>query len=355
MTPEILFLYCRPGFESECASEIQEHASKVGINGYCKAKPLSGYVVFQCTESDGPTQSVREIDFRQIAFARQWFVVLALRNDLPVDDRVGCIVEVANGLTCPAQDLFLETPDTNDGKELSSLCRAIDRPLRQALKKAGQLEPKSPHGIRLHVCFLSTNAAYIGYADTNNSALYPMGIPRLKFPRGAPSRSTLKLEEAFLSFLSIDERQTLLRPGITAVDLGAAPGGWTWQLVKNGVHVVCVDNGALDAALSESNLVQHHRADGFRFAPKEPVHWMVCDIVEQPIRIADLVAHWFENKWCERAIFNLKLPMKKRYSEVQRCLTLIAERLDKANIAYQCSYKQLYHDREEVTVYLSRS
>lgn len=354
MKPEILFLYCRPGFESECASEIQEHASKVGVSGYCKAKPLSGYVVFQCTNTDAPTKPLHQIDFRQLAFVRQWFIVLALRNDLPVDDRIGSIVEVANATPSSAREIFLETPDTNEGKELSSLCRAIERPLRQALKNAGRLDPNSLHALRLHICFLSTNAAYIGYADINNSSPYAMGIPRLKFPRGAPSRSTLKLEEAFVTFLSPNERQTLLRPGMTAVDLGAAPGGWTWQLVKNGVHVVCVDNGALDAALNDSNLVQHHRADGFRFAPTEPVHWMVCDIVEQPIRIADLVAIWFENYWCERAIFNLKLPMKKRYQEVQRCLGLIAERLDKANIEYQCAYKQLYHDREEVTVYLSR-
>ena len=53
-----------------------------------------------------------------------------------------------------------------------------------------------------------------------------MGIPRLRFPRGAPSRSSLKLEEAWLVFLRAKERQQRLVPGMQAVDLGAAPGGW---------------------------------------------------------------------------------------------------------------------------------
>lgn len=44
---------------------------------------------------------------------------------------------------------------------------------------------------------------------------------------GARSRAAYKLEE-------IDRRDRLLRPGMTVVDLGAAPGGWT-QYVKSRV------------------------------------------------------------------------------------------------------------------------
>jgi 23S rRNA (uridine2552-2'-O)-methyltransferase len=45
--------------------------------------------------------------------------------------------------------------------------------------------------------------------------------------QGARSRAIYKLEE-------IDRRDHLLRPGMTAVDLGAAPGGWS-QYVKGRV------------------------------------------------------------------------------------------------------------------------
>ncbi|MGA7799534.1 MAG: 23S rRNA (cytidine(2498)-2'-O)-methyltransferase RlmM, partial [Gammaproteobacteria bacterium] len=34
-----LFLHCRPGFEKECAAEIQHRGAAVGITGYCRAQP----------------------------------------------------------------------------------------------------------------------------------------------------------------------------------------------------------------------------------------------------------------------------------------------------------------------------
>jgi 23S rRNA (cytidine2498-2'-O)-methyltransferase len=44
----------------------------------------------------------------------------------------------------------------------------------------------------------------------------------------------------------------------------------------------------MDPALIETGLVEHVRADGFRYQPRFPVGWMVCDIVDQPKRVAAL-------------------------------------------------------------------
>jgi 23S rRNA (cytidine2498-2'-O)-methyltransferase len=117
--------------------------------------------------------------------------------------------------------------------------------------------------------------------------------------------------------------------------------------------VTAVDNAALAPALLDSGLVHHVRADGFRYTPRKPVDWMVCDMVEQPNRVARLAAQWLASGWCRQAIFNLKLPMKKRYEEVQRCLAIVHEALAGMNYLLRC--KQLYHDREEVTVYVRRN
>ena len=62
--------------------------------------------------------------------------------------------------------------------------------------------------------------------------------------------------------------------------------------------------------------------------PKRPVDWLVCDIVWQPATIASLVARWIGDGRARHAIFNLKLPMKKRYDEVRRCEALIRDALD---------------------------
>jgi 23S rRNA (cytidine2498-2'-O)-methyltransferase len=81
---------------------------------------------------------------------------------------------------------------------------------------------------------------------------------------------------------------------------------------------------------------------------------MVCDIAEQPSRVASLVARWVANGETKRSIFNLKLPMKRRYDEVVRCQSLIREALVRAGVRYTLAFRQLYHDREEVTGYVAR-
>jgi 23S rRNA (cytidine2498-2'-O)-methyltransferase len=139
---------------------------------------------------------------------------------------------------------------------------------------------------------------------------------------------------------------------MTAVDLGASPGGWSWQLVQRGLMVLAVDNGPMDAALLDSGQVKHRRDDGFHYRPAEPVDWMVCDMVESPSKIARLAAKWFNEGWCRESIFNLKLPMKKRWEEVERCRGIIDEALGGGG--YYLRFKQLYHDREEITAYLAR-
>ena len=41
-----LLLYCRPGFEKECAAEIQDQTHKLEVLGYSKASPGAGFVLF---------------------------------------------------------------------------------------------------------------------------------------------------------------------------------------------------------------------------------------------------------------------------------------------------------------------
>ncbi len=61
--------------------------------------------------------------------------------DLPDYNRVEAIVE-SLGSDWQYDDLRMETPDTNDGKELSKFCRKLAVPLRQGLRKANILTSK---------------------------------------------------------------------------------------------------------------------------------------------------------------------------------------------------------------------
>ena len=64
-----------------------------------------------------------------------------------------------------------------------------------------------------------------------------------------PSRSTLKLDEAFQTFIPKYVHDERMHGGLYAVDLGACPDGWTYQLVQRGMFVQAVDNGAMDDKL----------------------------------------------------------------------------------------------------------
>ena len=127
-----------------------------------------------------------------------------------------------------------------------------------------------------------------------------------------------------------------------------------WQLAERGLRVTAVDNASLRGGVRSDPLVDHVQTDGLKYRPRRPVDWMVCDIVEKPSRIAALVGDWVAEGRCRRTIFNLKLPMKKRYDEVQRCEQRIGEVLQRAHAHFTLRVKQLYHDREEVTAYLAR-
>ncbi|MDN7142857.1 23S rRNA (cytidine(2498)-2'-O)-methyltransferase RlmM [Pseudomonas sp. JQ170] len=345
-----LFMHCRPGFEGEVCSEIADHAARLNVAGYAKAKPQSACAEFICNDAEGAERLMREMRFSQLIFPRQW--ARGAFIELPETDRISVLLEsLGDYPVCGS--LWLEVMDTNDGKELSTFCRKFEVPLRKALSKAGRLvdDPSKP---RLLLTFVSGRRVFVGLAAADNSAMWPMGIPRLKFPREAPSRSTLKLEEAWHHFIPRDQWDARLSDDMTGVDLGAAPGGWTYQLVKRGMLVTAIDNGPMAESLMDTGLVQHLMADGFTYKPKQTVDWMVCDIVEKPARSAALLETWLGEGLCREAVVNLKLPMKQRYAEVRRLLERIEEGFKARKVKVSIGCKQLYHDREEVTCHLRR-
>ncbi|WP_028919142.1 23S rRNA (cytidine(2498)-2'-O)-methyltransferase RlmM [Pseudoxanthomonas suwonensis] len=340
--------YCRQGFEPELAAELGERAAAAGIAGYARATRDDGYVLF-VTGGEADAQALaRALPFRDLVFARQKLRLLAELRDLDPTDRLAPLL-AALPADLRLGDVWVEHPDSDAGKPLSGLARAFGNALRPALRKAGLLSAREDARLpRLHVCFLAGNHALLALADPQDSSPWPLGIPRLKLHPDAPSRSALKLEEAFMVLLDAGERERLLRAGMTAADLGAAPGGWTWVLTRHHLRVTSVDNGPLRQHVLDTGLVEHLRADGFHWHPARPLDWMVCDMVEQPSKVAARMAQWFREGWCRHAVFNLKLPMKKRWQETRLCLDLFQAQAAKP---LTVRARQLYHDREEITVF----
>jgi 23S rRNA (cytidine2498-2'-O)-methyltransferase len=334
-----LLLYCRPGFEAECAAEIAERAGG-SHPGYARTESGSAFVEWFC---ETPGALAATLLWRQLIFARQRLAIIADLDALPANDRLGPILQALETTSGRFAEVLVEHPDSDHGKALATFCRKFGHAAAAALRKRGRIDASGP---RLHLFFPHATRVLIALGDSG-SAPWPQGIPRLRLARQAPSRSALKLDEALHVLLDEDERARWLKPGMGAVDLGAAPGGWSWVLARQGLHVIAVDNGPLADAAIATGLIEHRREDGFRFRPSQPCDWLVCDMVEQPRRVAALMAEWLREGWCRRALFNLKLPMKKRWQETRLCLDLLRE---ESGQPLDLRARQLYHDREEITV-----
>lgn len=351
MAERTLVAFCRGGFEKECAEDLQLLAERGRFASGPPAVDTPGLVALPA-EDPGLARLGRLVTADPPVFCRG---IVAAARSVPCGprDRIGPIVAAAQALGGPFRACWLEHPDTNEGKTLSGLCRRLAPLVERELGEFGLLQPSNPRLYRLHVVFTHPEHAFIGIADESIGSRWPMGIPRLHLPRQAPSRSTLKLAEALLMFCN-DDAAVAPRAGHRAVDLGAAPGGWTWQLVQRGVRVTAVDRAALADSLARDPLVTHLAVDGFTFRPRRPVDWLLCDIVEQPSRVAALVADWIARGDAPRALFNLKLPMRRRHLEVQRCQAIIGDRMARAGRSHHLVLRQLYHDREEITGLLTR-
>lgn len=353
-TAKGLMLLCRPGFEAECVAEASFITEHTGLSGSARAQAGSGIVHYVFNELLDWQQVAQAMPFRHFVFSRQRSFWVERVENLPQKDRATPIIAVIQSFGQRFGRMDVETADTNEAKTLSGFLKRFVPHVERALKTHRILQDKSDLPT-LHLFFKDSSQVDIGISLAGDASPWPMGIARLRMPHDAPSRSTLKLAEAFQSLLNDEDRASGLRAGLYAVDLGAAPGGWSYQFAERGLQVFAVDNGPIAQSLLAGGLVEHIRADGFTWrAPRKQVDWLVCDMVEQPSRIAQLVSDWVASGRARRSIFNLKLPMKKRFDEVRRCWQLIDKRFKLHGDSYVLRMRHLYHDREEVTAFLAK-
>ncbi|MDQ7988324.1 MAG: 23S rRNA (cytidine(2498)-2'-O)-methyltransferase RlmM [Candidatus Dactylopiibacterium sp.] len=354
-TAKGLILLCRPGFEKECAAEAESLARHAGLPGRARTAPNAGSVHFVFDELFDWKLVLEATPFSAFVFARQRSVWVDRVAEMPPEDRATPLVEAISALDMQIGRIEAETADTNEAKTLSGFLKRFIPHIERALTARRILRANKDDLPTLHLFFKDSSQVDLGLSRPGDASAWNMGIARLRMPRNAPSRSTLKLAEAFDALMTETERNQSLKAGLFAVDLGAAPGGWSFQFAERGMHVFAVDNGPLADSLMATGMVEHVRADGFSWrAPRKQVEWLVCDMVEQPARIAQLVSDWIASGKARRCIFNLKLPMKKRFDELKRCRQVIDARFKLHGDSYVLRIKHLYHDREEVTAYLAR-
>jgi len=362
---DIIF-YCRSGYEADLLAEVEQRCAENDLFGYAKFNKNSALLRFTLPQVNLGTGLNAYINtnkqlprFENLVFARQKMVVI---GDLRFET-TNRIAEIESFLATqlaenntPFQfsEVLVEYPDTEDGKQMAKFCKKFTVPLRSSLRKKAMLSKKPNNkGAYLHLIFTDSTECILAISFAQDRSEHPLGIQRLKMPSEAPSRSTLKLEEAIKLFCSPAQEAALFVPGMRAVDLGACPGGWTYQLVNRKITVEAVDHGEIDAHLMATGLVEYYSEDGFLYKPQQGnVDWLVCDMIEQPTRVSELMLHWLESGLANAAIFNLKLPMNKRYRVVEPILTKLQSRLSDRFEDVIIKAKHLYHNRDEVTVFV---
>jgi 23S rRNA (cytidine2498-2'-O)-methyltransferase len=169
--------------------------------------------------------------------------------------------------------------------------------------------------------------------------LAPGGRARVHLPAGAPSRAGRKLVEALDWFGRSPEA------GDVCVDLGAAPGGWSVVLLDRRARVIAVDPAELAPEVRRRKGLTHVKASAFEFSPTEPVDWLLCDMAWRPVEVAQMLAKWGRRRLASALVANIKLPMKARSEFVAKVVDIVH-----GGGWRDVRARQLYHDREEITL-----
>lgn len=324
------FLTCQPGFEDLLTDELRVRGRGVLETG-------AGWV--STHESCPDEWCYAHLLLRDAA------VLSGSSLNAQVSQLLDFFLGAVKGVRLPdAWPLWIRASGDSEG--LGQRARTVEKEFRSRLKRkasrlewSGRGELVRGGGILAGIFVVFTDFDRILVA----TAAWAGGQQRMADDPLAPSRSYLKAEEAFV----VLGREPA--PDETVVDLGAAPGGWSYSAAKRGARVTAVDNAALKAGAKDHPLITHRREDAFRFRPPPGTvyDWLFCDMVEEPHHALRLVGQWLGERWCRRFVVNLKTGRAD-------AVRLLGESLDPNGLlrprCQSLRARHLFHDRDEFTL-----
>lgn len=172
---------------------------------------------------------------------------------------------------------------------------------------------------------------------------WPGGAVRFQREEGQISRAKFKLLEAERTFgLQLADHRN-------ALDIGAAPGGWTSLLLERGLRVTAVDPAELHPTLAGHPRLTHLKQNASDVKlPRGSVDLLVCDMSWSPMLMAKLVLELAPAlAYDADAVITVKLMHRKP-------LQTIRDVIAKLETAFELrKAKQLFHNRDEITLYLT--
>ncbi|CAG7645521.1 Ribosomal RNA large subunit methyltransferase M [Paenibacillus solanacearum] len=198
---------------------------------------------------------------------------------------------------------------------------------------------------RIVSVFLTDGKLYAGMSKPqDNLSDWPGGAIRFRREEGQISRAKFKLLEAEAAF-GLDFAQYR-----SALDIGAAPGGWTSLLLERGLQVTAVDPAKLDAALlHHPKLTWLQKNAGDVTFADGTFDLLVCDMSWGHRQMTKLVKGLlYALQPGGTAVITLKLMHKKAFQSLREAVGDLSPELELQQA------KQLFHNRDELTLFMIR-
>jgi 23S rRNA (cytidine2498-2'-O)-methyltransferase len=226
----------------------------------------------------------------------------------------------------------------------------INKALAEALaEETGAIEDiKKPQVVISLLC--THNQGYIGISTPeDNLSSWPGGARHYAQTEEQISRAEFKLLEALEVFGVILPTQG------SALDLGAAPGGWTRLLLDAGLNVIAVDPAKLDPKLSNQKRLEHYRGYAENYIDEAVRRHKRFDVIVNDMRMdaRDAARLLTQASRCLRANDGFVISVFKLPHATQEInpLATLKEALNILKKSYGIvQAHQLFHNRQEVTV-----
>jgi 23S rRNA (cytidine2498-2'-O)-methyltransferase len=211
------------------------------------------------------------------------------------------------------------------GERRSELVREALLSLLKKKRRAALRNLKPGAAVVLQHCLLSEDLSGIScfrISPSGEQLLSPFEGGRIEIPedKTPPSRAYRKLKEALLTLGKEFE------PGQSVVDLGAAPGSWSYLALRGGAKVFSVDRSHL-----APEVLTHHRlsfvsGDAFSWRPDSAVDWLICDVICNPERTVRLLEEWLTNRLCKNFCVTMKFKGEPDFAAVSELRKILLNR-----------------------------
>jgi 23S rRNA (cytidine2498-2'-O)-methyltransferase len=307
LTSEFVFALCQRGAEVALKREAARVSPQLS-----PAYQRPGLVTFRSPSAVSP-----ELDLPWV-FARASGMSLGAARDLSAaverleDLRARSLLAAPLCLQVVERDLF--RPDEEPaGYQRGLLAAALDASLREHARELFSERTLPEPGELVLSAIVAKDDPWVLGLHRHQPARcpYPGGRYPLLLPPDLPSRAYAKIEEAIQAF------SLPVRPGDSALELGAAPGGAAYALARRGISVIAVDPAQMEPYVlnfrgpSAARVRHLQKPMGALTRDELPpaIQWLLLDVHLAPqiaLRTARKVASWFRDTLLG-AVLTLKL------------------------------------------------